>query len=727
MVVKSWRVARPRIIMRSGDSTPVYQSVAWEKLFRPSGIAIVGASADSRRIGGQPVKFLTTYGYPGHVLPVNPSREDINGLRCYPSIDAIDLPCDVALIAVNAKAAVQAVSDCGKKGISFAVILSSGFREAGPDGIALEQEMLNTAHQYGVRVIGPNCLGYLNLENRLYATFGVLGLEPKLRQGAISMVTQSGGFGFSVVTLAEIAGLGFRRIVSSGNEADVTTPELLDGYVDDPGTKVLMASVEGVSDGRSLMRVADRAARAGKPLFMWKTGNSDVGKQASLSHTANLTGDYSVYRAAFSQSGILEVHDIDEIIDKSRAILAGKLPQGKRVAALGSSAGSCILFADRCAELGLELPPLASHTEAALTKILPAFGSPRNPVDVTADIYNDVDSFRDAVALVLEDPNIDQLAILFAGLSGDLAQKCVLAVVKAAKASNKPVMLGWSARRHRAEAAYECADSAAIPYFTSPARLANAASALAQFAMYRKRALDRELFIRLSSDLNDALPNSRGTLSERESKKLLESWGISCTNDLVVNLDENPVECCREISYPVAVKILSSDIPHKTEAGGVVLGVSNIDELAEAVKTVLSNAKQHAPHAHIDGVLVSEMVTDGVEMLLGVVADPTFGPTVVLGMGGVQAELLRDVTHRIAPFDISAVHEMLDELRCGQLLKGYRGRPVADTEALAVAVSRLSEYAWAHRERITELDINPLFVRPRGLGVAAADAMVCMR
>jgi len=699
----------------------------WELLFRPRGVAIVGASADLRRIGGQPVKFLSTYGYPGRVYPVNPNRGEIAGLRCYRAIEEIDGPCDVAVIAVNAIAAVEAVRACGRKGVRFAVILSSGFRETGATGATLERELLAAAADHGVRVIGPNCQGYLNLENRLYATFGVLGLEPQLKEGAVSSVSQSGGFGFSVVMQCEAAGVGFRRIVSSGNEADVSASELLGGYVEDEGTRLMVGYIEGVSDGRALMRSAERAVRAGKPLLMWKTGNSESGKKAALSHTANLTGSYDVYRAAYRQSGILEVRDIDEIADKARALLAGKLPRSGRVAAIGSSAGSCILFADRCAELGLEMAVLAPETEAALAKVVPAFGSPRNPVDVTADVFNDMDAFTRAVELVLEDPNVDQLGVLYAGLSGEVALACNRAVAEAAARSQKPVMLGWTARRHRAEAAYEVVDRAGIPYFSSPVRLANAAAALVEFARYRGRAETRSLFPEAQSPLPAPPAGRSGLLSEADSKTLVADWGIPVTADIRIAPGEALEAAAKKLRFPLAVKIASADIAHKTEAGGVILGVRTLEELESAAERVRRSARAYAPEARIDGVLVAEMVTDGIEMLLGVATDPVFGPTVALGLGGVQAEILRDVTYRVAPFDEATAREMLDELRGARLLHGFRGRPAADVDALATAIARLSQAAWAHRERLAELDINPLFVRPRGLGIAAADALVCLK
>lgn len=698
----------------------------WKRFFQPRGIAIVGASSDPKRIGGQPVAFLSRYGYPGRVYPVNPNRAEIGGLRCYASIAAIDGPCDVALVAINARGVPDAIRECGRRGIGFAVVFSAGFRETGAEGVDLEQDLLAAARQYRVRVVGPNCQGYLDLSNRMYATFGVLGLEPDLRQGSVSIVSQSGGFGFGIVTQCESAGVGFRRIVSSGNESDVTTPELLDSYVDDAGTRILVGYVEGVRDGRALMRTAQRAVRAGKPLLMWKTGNSEIGKKASLSHTANMTGSYDVYRAAYRQAGVLEVSDIDEISDAVRAFLGGRLPRGSRVAALGSSAGSCILFADRCAQLGLEMATLSNETEAALKEVLPAFGSARNPVDVTADIFNDLGAFTRAVDIVLADPNVDQLGVLYAGLSGEVALACNRAVVSAAGKSDKPVMLAWTARRHRAEDAYALVDRAGIPYFTSPVRLANAAAALARFSAFRERASARALFPVREHPDRASLPDVAGVLSETMSKRVLAAWGVPVTNDIVVPLGADPVAATRGMRYPLAVKILSRDIAHKTEAGGVILGVSGPEELVEAVANAIASARAHSREARIEGTLVSEMITDGIEMLVGVKSDPVFGPTVALGLGGIQAEVLHDVAYRVAPFDEACVHEMLAELRGRSLLTGFRNRPAADVDALVSAVANLSQAVWANRERISELDINPLFVRPRGLGVAAADGLLVL-
>ncbi|OGA00953.1 MAG: hypothetical protein A3H35_04825 [Betaproteobacteria bacterium RIFCSPLOWO2_02_FULL_62_17] len=674
------------------------------------------------------MKFLATYGYKGRVYPINPKHAVIAGLKCYPSVASIDGPCDVAIVAVNGAATVNVVRECGKKGIRFAVVYSSGFRETGDAGRALEADLLAAAREGGVRIIGPNCQGYLNLSERLYATFGVLGLEPDLKVGPVSTVAQSGGFGFGIVTQCESAGVGFRNLVSSGNESDVTTPDLLEAYVEDEGTKLLVGFVEGVRDGRRLMRVANRSVRAGKPLLMWKAGNSEIGKRASLSHTAALTGSYDAYRAAFRQAGIIEMRDIDEISDAVRALLPGRLPRGNRVAALGSSAGSCILFADRYAELGLEMAELAPETEAALAKVIPSYGSPRNPVDVTADVFNDLGAFTEAVDIVLSDPAVDQLAVIYAGLSGEIALTCNRAVADAVKKHGKPVMLGWTARRHRAEAAYKLVDEEQIPYFTSPVRLANAAAVLARFAQYRQRATRRTSpFDERDVNFDATLPTKSGALSEAESKAVLARWGVPVTRDSLVPVGQDAPKLGAGFRFPLVVKVASSDIPHKTEAGGVILGVRNAEEIAKAAEEVVRRARAYAPKAQIEGALVCEMIDDAVEMLAGVVRDPVFGPMVTLGMGGIQAEVLRDLAYRVAPFDEETAREMIGELRGAALLRGFRKRPPADVDALAQFLARLSHIAWALRGRLVELDINPLMVRPRGKGVVAADALVVLR
>jgi acyl-CoA synthetase (NDP forming) len=698
-------------------------------MFVPRGVAIIGASAELSKIGGQPVRFLSTYGYQGRVYPVNPKYVQVGGIKCYPDVASIDGPCDLALIAVKAEDCTQALRECGKYGIRFAVIFTSGFRETGPHGEALQAELSATALECGIRFVGPNCQGILNLTNRLYATFGVLGLEPQLKVGHVSSVAQSGGFGFGVVSQAEALGVGFRFIVSSGNEADISTPELFEAFIDDPETRILAGYIEGVRDGRALMRAACRATRARKPVLMWKTGNSDAGRRASLSHTGALTGSYDIYRAAYRQAGIIEVRDIDELSDYARAFGANRLPDGGRVAALGTSAGSCISFADRCVELGLVLPDLTPDTEKALRKIIPAYGSPHNPVDVTASVFNDTGLFTRAVNLILDDPNVDQLAILLAGISGELAIVCNRAIARAARNSSKPLLLCWTARRHRAEEAYRIIEEAGVPYFTSPVRLANAAGALARFAASRRRLSKKAGVFSGSLDasrIHEAACDVAGVLNEVDSKRLVAAAGIPITTDVVVAISDDPVCAVRNLTYPMVAKVLSKDIPHKTDIGGVIVNIHTDEQLRSAFHAIVKSVRLHAPTAQIDGILIAEMVQEAQETIVGVVEDAVFGPVVTFGLGGIHAEVLRDVAYRVAPFDVETAREMVEELRAKALFNGIRGRPVSDVAALSRSLSDISQFAWEMRGRLKELDINPLLVRSAGMGVVAADALAVL-
>lgn len=700
---------------------------ALERLFNPCGIAIVGASADLTRIGGQPIKALTEAGYAGRIYPVNPKYQEVGGMRCYRSIADIDGVCDLALIALSASAVAAAVAACGAKGIPFAIILSSGFKEIGDQGRVLETALKDVGRKSGVRLIGPNCQGVLSIPNRLFATFGAIAQETALRAGAVSMAFQSGGFGFGVMLLCEEMGIGFRHCVSVGNETDITTPELLNAFLDDPQTRVACAYVEGVSDGRALMAVGRKSMAVGKPVLIWKAGKSEVGRRAAGSHTANITGSTDIFRAAARQSGIVEVGSVEDMVDLFRVFTNCRLPRGNRVGVLGISGGSGIVFADTASDRGLVLPDFAPDTTATLRNVIPVFGSAANPADLTADVFNNIASFTKAMTIVLEDPGIDQLCLLLASLPGAHALNAAQAIVAAAQRSDKPILVGWSARRNRAAAAYEVLESAGIPIISTPERLARASAALAAFADARRRLSRRAVSVPAAAALPipNALPE-KAQLSEAEGKCLLAAYGIPVTRDVLIGADDCADLSGLDIAFPVAVKIVSADIQHKTEAGGVQLDIANRDALQAAVRTVLADVRRLVPEARIDGIMISEMIRDGRETLVGVVNDEAFGPTVVLGLGGIFVEVLRDVSYRVAPFDIETAREMVGELRGRILFDGYRGSPVLDVDALCRTLVRVSEMAWHLRTRLASLDINPLFVRPRGLGVVAADAVVTL-
>ncbi len=700
--------------------------MSFHRLFHPRGIAIIGASADATRIGGHPLRALQKAGYKGGIFPVNPRYREINGLACYPLCSAIGAQCDVAIIAVPAALVAQAVQDCGDAGIGFAIILTAGFRETGPEGAKLEADLKQVAVEAKVRLIGPNCQGLISLEERVWAVFGSVSEETELRSGRVSCAFQSGGFGYAIVNLAEAQGVGFRYCVSSGNETDIAMPELLSAFLDDPGTDIVIGVMEGTPDARGLIELGRKSLRLGKPVLIWKSAITEAGAKAAQSHTANMTGRSDLYRAAFRQSGIIEVGDVEPIVDIAKLVSHGRLPTGANVGVLSISGGSGIVFADRAIANGLNLPSFSETTLAALREIIPAFGSIQNPADVTAGIFNDMTLLTRTIEIVLQDASVDQLCVLLASIPGAPAARAAEAIVAAAKTTTKPISVGWSGRRAKSAEAYALLEAAQIAVIPTPVRLAEAASRLAKFAIDRQRLLPRVAPAVPPLPPGLVLPLQAGALSEFDSKAVLARFGIASTREVLVATGADIDAATAGLNPPFAVKVLASAISHKSDVGGVKLGVGAGPALAKAAAAVVANARAAVPEAQIDGVLVAEMAS-GLELLVGAINDPVFGPVVAFGLGGVMTEILGDVTYRIAPFDLETANDMIAELKGARLFDGYRGSPMTDKQALARLLVEVSRMAMALQERIGEIDINPVFVGSTGNGVIAADALIVLR
>jgi acetyltransferase len=701
---------------------------SFERLFDPRGIAVIGASADPTRTGGQTVDALARYGYSGAVYPVNPRYREIGAWRCYATPEEIDGACDIAVIALPAPQVPDMVQRCARMGVPYGIVLGGGFRETGAEGESRERAMVEAARAHGMRLIGPNCLGLVSTENKVYAGFGSLVREPQLAPGPVSAVLQSGGFGNSLVIRCALAGVGFRNVVMSGNEADITAPELIDAYVDDPSTRIILAYLEGIGDGRAFMAAARRALAANKPLIAWKAGNTRQGTRAAASHTANLTGSYDVFRAAFRQCGVIEVHDVDEAADFALCLLAGRRARGRNVAVMGGSGGSAVVFCDTADEVGLTLAPPSESTMTVLRENLPNVASLVNPIDYAAGYPRPGDEPRLSKALeaVLVDPNVDQLGLLYATVLGNTLELGATVLAQAAARSDKPVLAFSVMPRELAGVGQDILKEAGIAVLPSPARVARAMGMLADYseALAQRDRTDEMLAI---PDLPTyTLPPGPVTLDERESKSLAALFGIPITRDVLLDskrLADPPVG----LRFPVAVKVVSRDIAHKTDIDAVRLGVRDAGELAAAAAEVIENARRARPQAHIAGALACEMIDDGLETIVGVVNDAAFGPVVALGLGGVLAESLRDVTFRIAPFGLDSARKMIGELRAASIFGGVRGKPARDVEALAHTLVRIASMAWILRSRIAEIDINPLLVRPQGAGVVAADALIVLR
>jgi len=698
-----------------------------DRFFNPRAIAIIGASQDLGTISGQPLKFLKSHGYKGRLYPVNPRYPEVLGHRCYPSPAELPETPDLALIVVAAARVPDVLRQCGAKGVPYAIIYSSGFSEMGGEGERLQQELVAIAREHGIGVVGPNCQGMINVADSVFAGFGSV-YNQDYEPGPVSMVSQSGGFGMAVMNLSsKEGGLPFRQMVTTGNEIGVSTLDFIDYYIRDPKTEIIVGYVEGLKDARRLLEVGDKALAARKPILMWKVGNTDEGQRAARSHTANLGGAMALYQAAFRQAGIIQVEDIQDVVDLGRAFRCGRLPTGNRLAIITITGGGGILMTDECIGRGMQVPPLAPETAAKLREFVPAYGSLLNPVDVTAAIFNDTSLINRTLQVVADDPNVDCVAMINASLQGELAEKIAREIVAVASNTAKPVFMAWSARASVAREAYALLDGLRVPHYRSPVRCGRALAALSGYAesLRRREARLKEKALVLSgAAAKEALAGNAAGIAEHAAKRILAEYGIPVTREELATTREQALAAARRIGYPVALKVQSPDVPHRTEARALRLDVASDGELAAAFDEVLANARAYNKSARIEGVLVQEMVKDGLEAILGVTNDPLFGPAVMFGLGGIFAEVLKDVSFRLAPVTPSVAREMIEEIKGYAVLAGARGRPRADVDALVDVIMRLAALAVDLKDSVSELDINPLFVFPARRGVKAADALI---
>lgn len=697
------------------------------RFFSPRSIAIIGASQDLISISGQPLKHLLAHNYPGKLYPVNPKYQEVLGVKCYPSIAALPEAPELALVLINAARVADALRECGKLGVPYAIVFSSGFSETGGNGVVMQGELAAIAAEYDIGIIGPNCQGMINSVDRVYAGFGS-NFSADYEPGRVSMVSQSGGFGFSVMNLAALdGGVHFRQMATTGNEIGVSSLDFINYFIDDALTEIIVCYMEGLKDAHRLIATGKRALAARKPIFAWKVGNTEEGEKAAASHTANLGGAMALYKAAFRQGGIIQVDDIEDVVDYSRAFQCGKLPAGNRVAIITISGGAGILITDECVSRGMQVPQLAAATLDKLRDIVPSFGSLVNPIDVTAAIFSDLTMISRTLNAVLDDPNIDSIAMLNASLMGDLAASVAREIAAVAKNSKKPIFLAWSARDEVAQEAYAMLDAENIPHYKSPVRCGRALAALSWYAeaLRREEGLRAETAPAITSvAARKMLAGKTDDITEFAAKQVLAYYGIGITKEELATSRDEAVALAQRIGYPVVLKVQSPDISHKTEAKAVRLDLASEADVAAAYDEILRNAKAYKKDARIDGVLVQEMVSGGIEAILGITNDKLFGPAVMFGLGGIFAEVLKDVAFRIAPVTRAGALEMIAEIKGYAVLTGARGAAHADIDALADAIVRLSALAIDLEEHVAELDINPLFVFSKGKGVKAGDALI---
>lgn len=696
------------------------------RFFAPRRVAFVGATEDLAKFGGRCVRLLIDFGFPGEIYPVNPKRSEIFGRKCYPSIAELPGTPDHVGIVLPAAAVPEALEECARRRVPFATVFSSGFAETGTEeGRALQERIVQIARAGGVRFMGPNCNGMINFVDRFALTSTAAIKGPRRPAGDIGVASQSGGAGqINVMWRAQQAGLGISYQVSCGNNADLDLLDYMAFMVADPRTRVVLAIAERLADGARLRALARRAAELDKPIAMIKVGRTEAGSRAAASHTGAVTGADEVFDAALRQMGILRVEDTSELYEVAMLLRRGRRPAGRRAAATSVSGGNLVMMADLGASLGIEWPQYSQSTQSRLSKLLPGFSAAANPTDLTSVAIGRKDAFASVCRVMAQDPAIDAVVPV---LTMSPAEE-IRSVAAFSASAQKPAAILWTGGAIDDPALTPevlVAEGHAVYRDAMPCLKALRASM--RYGEFRAR-LDRAAPSRPSGiDLEAArkiLRGAKGMLSEYQSKTLLGCYGLPVTKEFLAKTAQDAARLAREVDRPVALKIQSPDISHKTEAKAVRLGVSGDEAVRDAYQEVVNAARAYKPDARIDGVLVQEMVSDGHEVLVGVAHDPTFGPVLTVGLGGIYVEILKDVSFRLPPISADEALEMLRELRTWPLLAGVRARAPADVEALARAIERISWLAVDLRDRVAEMDVNPLRVLPERQGVRVVDALI---
>ncbi|HSN75407.1 MAG TPA: acetate--CoA ligase family protein [Anaerolineae bacterium] len=764
------------------NSLPAHRSPL-TPFFNPSGVAVIGASADPRKLSHGVLRNCFSHGYAGAVHPVNPRVSEILGLPCYPDIEVVPDPVELAVLMVPAAACPDVLAACGRRGIKAAIVISGGFREVGVAGLALEQELLRIAGEHGMRLIGPNCVGTLDAHTGLNTTF----IRTMPKPGPIAFVSQSGAICGGILEWTAGKGIGFSRFATLGNAADVSETDLLADLADDPHTRVIVAYVEAIRDGRRFIDVARRITPH-KPILVIKAGRTQAGTRAVSSHTGSLAGEMAAYDAAFRQAGVIRVDAVEDLFDHALALAYGPLPRGPRVAVVTNAGGPASLAADALEQAGLVMPPMPEATRAVLAKFTHPEAQLGNPVDMLGGAepaqYEQAvaallagDAFDAVLPILVPQALVDPVAVAEAigraaaggsrygedaystngeegsrygedaySTDGDSPSSSGRSPDRASPgdrpaSSGKPVVacfMGDEVVRQPMAVLHEHQ----IASYIFPEQAARALGALWRYTVVRGRLGNWEVdglsgaqrtFLQDGSQgrftvhelLAQALANDQTQLGEAEARPILAAYGIAQPRAELARSGSEAGRLAGEIGFPVALKIVSPDIFHKSEVGGIALKLGDQAAVLAAFEAMLARVRERQPGARIEGVLVAQMATPGHEMIVGMRRDPQFGPLLMFGLGGIYVELLKDVAFRIAPFSRAETLAMIAETHAGKLLAGLRGQLPADIDAVAEVIERVAQLALDHPQ-IQEIDVNPLVAYPAGQGALAVDVRMML-
>ncbi len=686
-----------------------------QSLFSPRSVALVGASADAAKNNARPQRFLRAHGYTGRILPINPGRDEIFGERAYPDVRSAPGPIDHAFIMVPAKAVPDVIDQCCEREVPVATIFSAGFAELGEEGLARQRAIVERARAGGLRLIGPNCMGVVNVPGHTALSINAVLADGALRPGPLSVISQSGSMLGTLLSRAQPRGLGFSKLVSLGNECDLGVGEIADLLVDDPDTGAILLFLETFRDAHHLAHAARRAHLAGKPVIAFKLGRSEVGRRAAASHTGAMVGGDELATAFFRAHGILRVDMMESLFELPMLVAGHRPPKGRRVAVLTGTGGAAAMVADRLGVLGAEVvAPPAAMIERLRAEGLPISDSPITDIPMGG---SDKGAYTAILSALLDSDHCDAVVSVIGSSSRTNPQVVADRVLKA-NPRNKPLAVFLAPL---ADEGLALLHASAVAGFRTPESCADSVNAYLNWRTpVPECALDRNALESADAVLRRlGAPAGSDRLNERDAGALFAALGIPTAPAQVINSPDQAIDA----AGPVAVKLLSPDIPHKTDARMVCLNLTG-PAIAAAVRSMFTRAANEFPQARVDGVLVQSMEHGLAEVILGLRRDPELGPVVMLGSGGILAELRRSFSVRLAPVSLEAAHEMIDEVAELALLQGYRNLPRGDIDALARAVQSMSMLAAVSARTVAEAEINPLIVKAEGEGVVAVDGLV---
>jgi acetyl coenzyme A synthetase (ADP forming)-like protein len=693
-------------------------------LLTPKSVAVVGASTTPGKIGHTVLKNLKESEYQGGIFPVNPKAEEILGYKCYSSILDVEEPIDAAIIVIPAKYVSDIVDQCGKKGVKGLLIITSGFSEVGLDD--LEKELVSKAHGYGMRILGPNIVGVLSNSDKFNGSFA-----PFLPfKGTASLVSQSGALLIGIDAATYMRGIGFDKLISIGNMSDVNFADMIEWLNNDKNTTCISLYVEGFKDGR---RIIDVGKRSEKPIIALKAGVSAHGAAAAASHTGSLAGGKKIYKSAFRQAGIIQAEDLDNLFDRTLALSLQPPMDGENVLILTNGGGVGVLGTDAAEKYGIPLKFAPEDVQEDLKKYMPSFGSAKNPVDLTGMAGNDW--YHDSVKSAYEHEWVDGLVVLYCETAMTDPQGIAESIHKAVSNKDilgKPVTVSFVGGE-RSEKAMQWLVKMGIPAYFAPDVALNAIAALREYKNIKNSVgdkaaeyndIDRDAALQI---IHHARSDGRIALTEIEAKKVYKAYGLDVAKSRIAISEEEAIAIAREFGFPIVMKIVSPDILHKSDAGGVKIDINSEEEVHAAYKEILANAKAYKSDADIRGIVIQEMAPDGTEVIIGSVNDSTFGPTVMFGLGGIYVEVLEDVTFRVAPFSKNQAFEMMMEINSSPILDGIRGENPKDKEKLAETICRFAFMIVDLMDEINETEANPVIVYDKGQGLKVADARMILK